>query len=56
MIGPHIQFTIENITLKQINNLFNLLNGKAVDETKNEVASKKAEDTDQKNQGLLGKR
>lgn len=58
MIGPHIQFSIENITLKQINNLFNLLNGKGSDETKTELANKKLEDVDQKHNsgGLLAKR
>ena len=56
MIGPHIQFAIENITLKQINNLFNLLNGKGYDESKTEVANKKLEDIDQKGGVLLGKR
>lgn len=56
MIGPHIQFSIGNITLKQINNLFNLLNGKSSDESKTELASKKLEDMDQKVGGLLGKR
>lgn len=56
MIGPHIQFVIENITLKQINNLFNLLNGKVAEEPRSEVTQKKLEDIDAKTTNLLGKR
>ena len=56
MIGPHIQFTIDNITLKQINMLFNLLNGKGSEEPRTEQSAKNLEDIGQKVLGVLGKR
>ena len=56
MIGPHIQFTIDNISLKQINTLFNLLNGKACEDSKIEQAAKNLEDIGVKVQKVLGKR
>ena len=65
MIGPHIKFAIENITLQQINDLYKLLNGKSSNSNEstkkmNEKACKKLEDFDKggkkNNQAVLGKR
>ena len=70
MIGPHIKFAIENITLVQINKLYSLLNGKATsnpevnpkttqkDRNQRKSGDKPADKTggSGKSEGVLGKR
>ena len=51
MMGPHINFGIEYITLKQITALFNLLNGRITTITQAEIYP-----SEKKIKEILGKR